>query len=127
MPDNTLDTTMIRIYGIRNCDTMKKALTWLDSQAIAYTFHDYKREGIDSTTLADWVARVGREPLVNTRGTTWRKLPDEARRIDADADAIALMQANTSLIKRPVLDTGDGRLLVGFNADTYATELTERR
>ncbi|KAA3653823.1 MAG: ArsC family reductase [Proteobacteria bacterium] len=118
---------MIRIYGIRNCDTMKKALTWLDSHAIAYAFHDYKREGIDDATLADWVARVGREPLVNTRGTTWRKLPDEARRIDSDADAIALMAANTSLIKRPVLDTGDGRLLVGFKPDTYATELTEPR
>ncbi|MBT0961412.1 ArsC family reductase [Denitromonas sp. IR12] len=118
---------MIRIYGIRNCDTMKKAFTWLDSQAIAYAFHDYKREGIDETTLADWIARVGRTPLVNTRGTTWRKLPEADRRIDTDADAIALMAANPSLIKRPVLDTGDGRLLVGFDADTYATALTEPR
>lgn len=116
---------MIRIYGIRNCDTMKKAFQWLEVHGVAYTFHDYKREGIDAATLAGWIARVGREALVNTRGTTWRKLPDDARRIDSDADAIALMQANTSLIKRPVLDTGEGRLLVGFNADTYTTELTE--
>ena len=127
MPANTHDTTMIRIYGIRNCDTMKKAFTWLDSHAIAYSFHDYKRDGIDEATLTDWVARVTRTPLVNTRGTTWRKLPDDARQITSDADAIALMAAHTSLIKRPVLDTGDGRLLVGFSADTYATELTEPR
>lgn len=127
MPANAHDTNMIHIYGIRSCDTMKKAFTWLDSHHIAYTFHDYKRDGIDAATLADWVARVSRTPLVNTRGTTWRKLPDEARQIDTDADAIALMAAHTSLIKRPVLDTGDGRLLVGFNADTYATELTEPR
>ena len=111
---------MIRIYGIRNCDTMKKAFNWLDQHAIDYAFHDYKKSAIDAATLTGWLARAERSALVNTRGTTWRKLPAEAQRIDTDAEAIALMIAHPSLIKRPVLDTGDGALLVGFKPDTYA-------
>ena len=118
---------MIRIYGIPNCDTMKKARTWLEANGVAHEFHDYKKAGIDADTLANWVARVGREMLVNTRGTTWRKLTETERTIGSDADAIALMAAHPSLIKRPVLDLGGARLLVGFKADTYAEHLEEMR
>lgn len=110
---------MTTIYGIRNCDTMKKALTWLDAKGIAYTFHDYKKAGIDEDTLRGWLGRVDRSVLVNTRGTTWRKLPVEQQCIDSDAHAIALMLAHPSLIKRPVLDRGDA-LLVGFKPEQYA-------
>ncbi|MCB1960266.1 MAG: ArsC family reductase [Rhodocyclaceae bacterium] len=116
---------MIRIYGIRNCDTMKKALGWLDQHGVAYVFHDYKKSGIDATTLADWLTRAERSVLVNTRGTTWRKLPAEAQRIDTDAAAIALMSAHPSLIKRPVLDTATGALLVGFSPERYAAALSD--
>jgi len=110
---------MTTIYGIRNCDTMKKALTWLDANGIAHDFHDYKKAGIDEAILHQWLSRVDRATLVNTRGTTWRKLPPEQQNIDTDAAAIALMVANPSLIKRPVLDTGD-TLLVGFKPELYA-------
>jgi len=110
---------MVKIYGIRNCDTMKKALTWLDAHGIEYAFHDYKKEGIDETTIQNWLAHTERTVLVNTRGTTWRKLPAEAQDISSDAAAIALMMAHPSLIKRPVLDTGGG-LLVGFKPELYA-------
>ena len=114
---------MIRIYGIRNCDTMKKAFAWLDAHGVAYEFHDYKKQGIDTATVADWLTRAGRSELVNTRGTTWRKLDDTEKTIDSDAEAASLMAAHPSLIKRPVIDTGNGGLLVGFNADRYATIL----
>jgi len=110
---------MLRIYGIRNCDTMKKALTWLDDHKLAYDFHDYKKAGIDATTIEHWLARVERSVLINSRGTTWRNLPPESQSIDTDADAIALMVAHPSLIKRPVLDTGEV-LLVGFKPEQYA-------
>jgi len=112
---------MTTIYGIRACDTMKKAFTWLDTHGIAHEFHDYKKAGIDEATLRGWLGRVDRSVLVNTRGTTWRKLPPEQQNIDTDELAIALMVANPSLIKRPVLDTGDA-LLVGFKPDMYAAQ-----
>lgn len=114
---------MIRIYGIRNCDTMKKAFAWLDAHAVAYEFHEYKKHGIDEATLTDWLSRTGRSELINTRGTTWRKLDEEDKIIDSDADAVALMTAHPSLIKRPVIDTGDGALLVGFDTERYAAKL----
>lgn len=108
------------LYGIRNCDTMKKAWTWLDAHGVAYAFHDYKREGISPERLQDWVDRVGWEKLLNRSGTTFRKLP-EADRQDLDAaKAIALMTAQPSMIKRPVLEV-DGRLLVGFTSEDYET------
>jgi len=110
---------MVKIYGIRNCDTMKKALTWLDAQGIEFEFHDYKKQGIDAGTIQAWLAQVERTVLVNTRGTTWRKLPPEAQHIETDAAAIALMVDNPSLIKRPVLVTDRG-LLVGFKPEAYA-------
>ena len=107
------------LYGIRNCDTMKKAWTWLDRAGVAYDFHDYKKQGIDRARLEAWAGRVGWERLLNRAGTPFRKLPD-ADRQDLDATrAIALMLAQPSMIKRPVLETGDGALLVGFRPEEY--------
>jgi arsenate reductase (glutaredoxin) len=109
----------ITIYGIRNCDTMKKARAWLDAHGVAYAFHDYKAEGIDRTRVAGWVEELGWEKVLNRAGTTFRKLP-EADREDLDAaKAIDLMLAQPSMIKRPVLDLGDRRLL-GFKPELYA-------
>lgn len=109
----------VQIYGIANCDTMKKARVWLDQHGVAYRFHNYKTDGIDEVTLRRWVDQVGWEPLLNRAGTTFRKL-DDADRQDLDADkAIRLMQAQPSLIKRPVLDR-DGQLTVGFKPERYA-------
>lgn len=108
----------ITMFGIKNCDTMKKARAWLDEHGVAYAFHDYKSAGVDAAHLNDWIGRVGWEVLLNRAGTTFRKLP-EAERADLDADkAIALMLAQPSMIKRPVLDIGE-TLLVGFKPERY--------
>jgi arsenate reductase len=108
------------LYGIRNCDTMKKAWTWLDQKGVAYDFHDYKKQGIDRATLEGWVDRLGWETLLNRSGTTFRKLP-EADRTGLDRDkAIALMLAQPSMIKRPVLAAG-GQLQAGFKPEIYGT------
>jgi arsenate reductase len=112
----------ITVYGIKNCDTMKKARAWLDGHGVAYRFHDYKSEGIDKARLAGWSAKVGWETLLNRAGTTFRKLDEADKAGLTEAKAIALMLAQPSMIKRPVLDTGDG-LLVGFKPDVYAKEL----
>ncbi len=112
----------VTIYGIKNCDTMKKARAWLDEHGITYTFHDYKAAGIDRTRLEAWAKSVGWETLLNRSGTTFRGLPESAREgIDA-AKAIALMLAQPAMIKRPVLDIG-GRLLVGFKPESYAAAI----
>ena len=109
----------ITLYGIPNCDTVKKARTWLDAQGLAYTFHDYKKSGIDRPRLEAWVDEHGWETVLNRAGTTFRKLP-EADRTDLDAaKAIALMVAQPSMIKRPMLDLGDRRIL-GFRPEAYA-------
>lgn len=108
------------LYGIRNCDTMKKAWTFLDNAGVAYAFHDYKKAGLDRATLEGWVRQVGWEVLLNRAGTTFKKLPD-ADKADLDAaKAVDLMLAQPSMIKRPVLDI-DGQLHVGFKPETYAT------
>lgn len=107
------------LYGIRNCDTMKKAWTWLDQHGVAYEFHDYKKQGIDRPRLEAWARQVGWERLLNRAGTTFRKLPDVDRQDVDEAKAISLMLAQPSMIKRPVLETG-GRVLVGFKPDEYA-------
>lgn len=113
---------MIALYGIPNCDTVKKARTWLDANGIAYSFHDYKKEGADRARLAKWADAVGWEPLLNRAGTTFRKLP-EADKGDIDAaKALALMAAQPSLIKRPVVEYRGG-LLVGFKPDIWAAAL----
>jgi len=112
----------VTIYGIKNCDTMKKACTWLDDHGVAYEFHDYKTAGIDRARLEGWVKELGWETLLNRAGTTFRKLPDAAREnIDAEK-AIALMLEQPSMIKRPVLDLG-ARRLTGFKPELYQAAL----
>ena len=108
----------VTIYGIKNCDTMKKARAWLDGRAIAYRFHDYKTDGIAPHMLVDWSREVGWEVLLNRAGTTFRALPEREREGLDEKKAIALMAAQPSMIKRPVLDL-DGRLLVGFKPEQY--------
>lgn len=113
---------MYTLYGIKNCDTVKKARLWLDTQGIGYQFHDFRKDGLDTALLKKWEAVLGWETLLNKRGTSWRKL-DENRRDNLDrAKAMALMLAQPSLIKRPVLETGT-KTLIGFSPDEYANEL----
>lgn len=107
------------LYGIPNCDTVKKARGWLDAHGVAFAFHDFKKAGVPAAALEQWVDRLGWEVLLNRAGTTFRKLP-EAERTGLDRDrAVALMLANPSAIKRPVLVDGD-RVEVGFKPDRYA-------
>src|SRR5690349_8335757 len=108
----------ITLYGIKNCDTMKKARAWLDAKGVSYAFHDYKAEGIDRSRLEAWARDVGWETLLNRAGTTFRKLPDADKAGLGESKAIALMLEQPSMIKRPVLDLG-GRLVVGFKAEQY--------
>ena len=116
---------MATLYGIKNCDTMKKAWTFLDKAGVAYDFHDYKKQGIDRATLEGWVRQLGWEMLLNRAGTTFRKLPDADRQgLDEDR-AIALMLAQPSMIRRPVLDLGDRRL-VGFSEASYSEAFVQR-
>ena len=110
------------IYGIKNCDTMKKARAWLDSHGVAYGFHDYKTEGIAKDKLKRWSDEVGWETLLNRAGTTFRKLPDGDKQDLNERKALALMLAQPSMIKRPVLEIGT-KLLVGFKTDIYAKEV----
>src|SRR5476651_2437181 len=112
----------ITIYGIKNCDTMKKARGWLDSHGVAYHFHDYKTAGIARDKLKQWSDDVGWETLLNRAGTTFRKLPDSDREGLNERKALALMLAQPSMIKRPVLDRG-GKLLVGFKPEIYQQQL----
>jgi len=112
----------ITIYGIKNCDTMKKARAWLDKRGVAYSFHDYKTEGIDKAHLEKWAKQAGWETLLNRAGTTFRKLPDKDKANITGKKALALMLAQPSMIKRPVLEAGK-KLLVGFKEDEYAKEL----
>jgi len=109
----------ITIYGIKNCDTMKKARAWLDGHDVAYAFHDYKASGIDKGRLESWSKTVGWETLLNRAGTTFRALPDKDKQAISEKKAIALMMAQPSMIKRPVLDVS-GKLLVGFKPEQYA-------
>ena len=112
----------VTVYGIPNCDTVKKARTWLDAHGIAYTFHDYKKAGADASKLAQWCAAAGWEKVLNRAGTTFKKLPD-ADKADLDAaKAAALMAANPSCIKRPIVEHS-GALLVGFKPDEWAAAL----
>jgi arsenate reductase len=108
------------IYGIKACDTMKKARDWLAGHGVDLAFHDYKAAGIDQAHLQGWAGKVGWEVLLNRSGTTFRALPDEKKQGLTEAKAIALMIEQPSMIKRPVLDLGDGRLLVGFKPEAYA-------
>jgi arsenate reductase len=115
----------ITIYGIKNCDTMKKARAWLDSHGIAYDFHDYKTAGVAKDVLKRWTDKLGWETVLNRAGTTFRKLPDSDKEGLDERKALALMAAQPSMIKRPVLDVG-GKLLVGFKPEIYQKEVTSK-
>jgi arsenate reductase len=111
----------VLLYGIPNCDTVKKARTWLETHGVAYTFHDLKKQGVDEAMLRGWLAHVPLTTLLNRKGTTWRALPDaDKASAGQEAGAIALMQRSPSLIKRPVL-SHKGSVSVGFSPDNYAS------
>jgi len=112
---------MNRIYGIRNCDTMKKAFAWCEEHGVAYEFHDYKKQGVPREHLVAWCQAVGWKTLVNTKGPTFRKLPPERQAITTQSGAVALMMEFSSVIKRPVVETAGGQLLVGFDAAMFAS------
>ena len=113
---------MLTLYGIPNCDTVKKARAWLEQHGVDYQFHDYKKAGIDAATLKRWCREFGHENVVNQRGTTWRKLSEAERSNLTETSAVRLMQEQPSLIKRPLADTGSRRLL-GFSEECYQSLL----
>ncbi len=115
----------VTIYGIKNCDTMKKARAWLDRRGVAYAFHDYKTAGIGRGALEGWARAVGWETLLNRAGTTFRALPDKDKAALTETKAIALMLAQPSMIKRPVIETGR-KLLVGFKPEIYEQTFGKR-
>lgn len=112
----------VTVYGIPNCDTVKKSRTWLDAQGIAFTFHDYKKQGADPARIADWIARAGLDKVVNKAGTTYRKLDDAQKAALAGEGAPAVLAENTSVIKRPIVEHPGG-LLVGFKEAEWAAAL----
>ncbi|MFW5386905.1 MULTISPECIES: ArsC family reductase [unclassified Yersinia (in: enterobacteria)] len=117
---DSLATPSLRLYGIKNCDTIKKARRWLEEQGIAYQFHDYRADGLSDERLQGFIDQLGWEPLLNTRGTTWRKLPQAQR--DAITDALAakaLMLEQPAIIKRPLLEATNGEMLLGFKIESY--------
>ncbi len=122
-----MTTTPITSYGIKNCETMKKARVWLDKHGVEYEFHDYKTSGIGRERLERWEKKVGWETLLNRTGTTFRKLPDRDKAALNAKKAVALMLAQPSMIKRPVLDLGGGKLLVGFAPEQYEAVLEARK
>ncbi|CQJ29703.1 A glutathione-dependent thiol reductase [Yersinia mollaretii] len=111
---------LYKVYGIKNCDTIKKARRWLEEQSIAYQFHDYRVDGLSDERLQGFIDKLGWEPLLNTRGTTWRKLPEAQRAGITDAQsAKELMLAQPAMIKRPLLVAANGEMLLGFNIESY--------
>jgi Spx/MgsR family transcriptional regulator len=110
----------LTLYGIKNCDTMKKARAWLDGRGMAYRFHDYKADGISKEKLKHWCDQLGWETLLNRAGTTFRKLPDADKEGLNERKAVALMLAQPSMIKRPVLEFGGSKLLAGFKPEIYS-------
>ena len=115
----------VKLYGIKNCDTMKKARAWLESEGVQYEFHDYKTAGIEPAVLARWCGEVGWETLLNRNGTTFRKLPEPQKTALDERKAISLMAAQPAMIKRPVLELGK-RLLVGFQPAVYTQAVRDR-
>jgi Spx/MgsR family transcriptional regulator len=109
---------MITLYGIKNCDTVKKARKWLDTHNVEYTFHDFRQDGLDKALLNKWVKELGWEILINRRGTTWRKLDENIRERIGKSSAIKIMLEQPAIIKRPVLDLGNKRH-VGFKESEY--------
>ncbi|QSP93435.1 ArsC family reductase [Marinobacter salinisoli] len=114
----------MKLYGIKNCDTVKKARKWLDERTIAYDFHDFKKDGLDDALLTRWEQAVGWEALINRRGTTWRKLPDEVRDNIGAQSAHEIMLDNPSIIKRPVVEHR-GSVSVGFKDDDWAQQFAD--
>lgn len=110
---------MVRIYGIRNCDSMKKAFKWLDERGILYEFHDYKKAGVPRDKLIAWCKALGWKTLLNTKGTTWRKLTPEQQDIATQGKAVATMLEHPSVIRRPVIEAESGQLLVGFDPTMF--------
>lgn len=113
----------MKLYGIKNCDTVKKARKWLDENGVDYEFHDFKKDGLDAERLSSWEQASGWEALLNRRGTTWRKLPEEVRDTISAQSAHEIMLENPSIIKRPVVERA-GNVSVGFDADKWAAWLT---
>lgn len=114
----------ITVYGIANCDTVKRARAWLAERSADFSFHDFKKAGLAPELLDAWIAALGWEPLLNRKGTTWRGLPEAERAAVIDAaSARALMLANTSLVKRPVVAWADGAVTVGFDAKTWSERI----
>jgi arsenate reductase len=109
---------MITIYGIPNCDTMKKARKWLEANGVEYEFHDYKKLGVPENKLQNWVKQSGWETVLNKRGSTWRKLDDKTRNSINETSAIEIMLDHPSIIRRPILESGN-KVLIGFRADEY--------
>lgn len=108
----------VTLYGIKNCDTVKKARKWLDANSVPYTFHDFRVDGIDKTLINNFLKQIDLEVLINKRGTTWRKLSDEEKEIKNKTQAVTLMIENPTIIKRPVLDANK-KYFVGFKDDNY--------
>jgi Spx/MgsR family transcriptional regulator len=110
---------MVRIYGIKNCDSVKKALAWCQEHGIEYEFHDYKKQGVPRERLVAWCQSAGWKTLLNTKGTTWRKLTPEQQAISTQSKAVATMLEHASVIRRPVIETPTGQLLIGFDPTLF--------
>lgn len=119
MNDATPPSPPCRLYGIKNCDSMKKAFAWLADRNISYEFHDYKKLGVPRERLVMWCKTLGWKTLLNTKGTTWRKFTPEQQDITTQGKAVATMMAHPSVIRRPVIETADGHLLVGFDPTMF--------
>jgi arsenate reductase len=116
------------VYGIKNCNTVKAALSWLAENNVDYQFHDYKAKGITESKLKDWCAEVGWETLVNRKGTTWRQLdPDVQAKVRDQSAAIRLMKEKSSVIKRPLIESGDKIIALGFDPDLYAKVFADKK
>jgi Spx/MgsR family transcriptional regulator len=117
--DPSLRIAMVRIYGIKNCDTMKKAFAWCHSNGISYEFHDYRKLGVPRGRLLHWCRSLGWQTLVNSKGPTWRKLAPEQQAITTQGQAVALMLEHPSVIRRPVTENDSGQVLVGFDPTVF--------
>ena len=114
----------MKVYGIKNCNTVKSALDWLNKNKIQFEFHDYKKSGVTAATLHDWCKQVGWESLVNKRGTTWRQLDESVqKKITNEKAAVSLMMEKTSVIKRPLIEENGKVILLGFDEEEYKTKL----
>jgi Spx/MgsR family transcriptional regulator len=126
MAENT-STRQLTMYGIKNCDTIKKARKYLDAQGVDYQFHDYRADGVDAELLQRFMDTLGWQALLNTRGTTWRKLEESERNaVDNPAAALKVMLAQPAIIKRPLLCAADGSMLLGFSEATYSPFIQEK-